>query len=170
VIAFLIGVALAAPAQAPAEITLIRQNRQDSTYVVRGSTDALKAFHRQYGEPWTGGMVVDADPSDGTLTYWAYGDRTAAESRALMMPAIFSGLDLGVEEYQESRQFPGERASLDLVARRCGMTEDPFFLTPKRSVQMTARPLSDTQRKCLEEGVQLHAKLPLEPKRSEIKQ
>ena len=145
------------------ESRLLRQDRQDSIYVVRGGIQALKAFHKEHGKSWTGGAVIDEDPSDGILRYWAYSDRTASQSRALMMPAIFSGLDLGVEEYRESVRFPVERNALDKLAEKCGAKNDPYFLTPKRAVELTlSKAANPSLEICLRDGVERKIRLPLQ--------
>lgn len=133
--------------------SLQRQNRQDTIYTLRGSSEALNDFQKRVKSTWTGGAALDADPSDGVLTYWAYSDRTAAESRALMIPAFLSGLQMGFEEYKEAKQFPSERERLDQAAVKCGMKTDPFFVTPKKSVEITLPPGADfALRSCLADG------------------
>lgn len=140
---------------------LQRQDRQDTIYVLNGEKSMLEAFAENVGADWLGGTSVDDDPSDGTLTYWAYSERTAAESRAFMMPAIMGGLKMDFAQYKEASQFPTERTKLDQVAIKCGFKTDPFFLTPKRFVEITMRDnASATQTTCLSEGVQLDVQLP----------
>lgn len=128
------SISLASCAQAK---SLERQDRQDTIYDVRGDPKALKQFHADVGLPWTGGTALDDDPSDGLLSYWAYSYRTAAEARALMMPAILGGLELEPKGYSESARYPVERKKLDEIALACGAKLDPFFVTPRRTVEVT---------------------------------
>ena len=145
---------------------LQRQNREDTIYVLRGE---LKTFHQKVGEEWTGGTVIDDDSSDGTLTYWAYSDRTAAESRAIMLPAIFGGLQMTFAEYQEAKEFPLERRKLDEVALGCGATIDPFFVSPKRSIEISMPDNADAKlRTCLLDGVRLQTQLPISVARKRL--
>ena len=156
---FAIAIALDTPQPASA---LKRQDRQDTIYVVRGRKHALEDFHKNVGETWTGGTRIDADSSDGVLKYWAYSDRTAVESRALMMPAILGGLQLSFEHYDETKRFPAERRKLDQIAVKCGVDADPFFVSPKRSVELTLPDGAEPKlRACLSDGVRLVAQLPI---------
>jgi hypothetical protein len=141
---------------------LERRDRQETIYTLRGSAEALAAFKKNVGTDWTGGAVIDADESDGALAYWAYSDRTAAEARAFMVPAIMSGLQLDFEEYKEAEQFPAERSKLDRLAVRCGAKADPFFVTPKRSVEITLPSRANSVlRVCLADGLRLDLEMPV---------
>lgn len=155
---FIIAMLLAPPLADAGRLQ--RQNRQDTIYVIRGKVSALTAFDAKFGAAWTGGTIIDGDPSDGMLTYWAYSNRTAAEARALIIPAIVSHLQMSFEKYREADQFPVERNKLDQVALKCGVETDPYFITPKRTVEVSFLDDVDAKsRKCLLDGVRLEARL-----------
>lgn len=143
-----VGTATAAP-----PVMLQRQTREDTIYVLKGSKAALERFRTEVGNQWTGGTLVTVGSKAGFLRYWAYSDRTAVEARALMMPAVLSGLMKGVVEYSEATAFPQERRRLDGIAVGCGATVDPFFITPNRSVELSLpADASKQSRACLASG------------------
>ena len=47
-----------------------------------------------------------------------------------MFGAMKSGLLLDIVAYDERLPFRGERTALDDIATDCGLTHDPFFITP----------------------------------------
>ena len=116
---------------------LQRQERQDTIYVVRGAPGALEAFRTKLGDNWSGGKFLSGSSKKGSLRYWAFSDRTASEAREFIMPAVFSGLQLKPEQYDEARAFPTERRVLDQIAISCGAKSDPFFIDPERDVELT---------------------------------
>ena len=72
-----------------------------------------------------------------------------------MLPAIFSGLRLAIEPYDQLEEFPIERDQLDDIAIGCGAEFDPFFLTPLKSVELTVPEDTDPQLgRCLSYGLQ----------------
>ena len=157
---------LAMAATAAVAKDIVRQQWQDTVYVLRGKSADLSEFHEKFGRPWTGGKVIDSDPSDGSISYWAFPERTASQSRALMMPAIFSGLELRIEDYNESRHSGLERRQLDTIVRLCSVGTDLFFITPLRTLEI--RPTAattETQIACLKGYAQKHIKLAFEPAR-----
>ena len=145
---------------------IARQDWQDTIYIVRGESSDLARFHQQFGQQWTGGKAIDADPSDGEISYWAFPERSAAQSRALMMLAIFSGLQLDVQDYKESELFSAERKQLDALLHECAVGTDVLFVTPVKTLEF--RPTSQmtgSEVACLSEGARQRTKLTIEPPR-----
>jgi hypothetical protein len=110
--------------------TLQRQQRDDSIYIVRGTAAQLAQFQTNLGSNWRGGRLLTKDDDQGLYRYWAYSDRTASQAREFMFGAIQSGLFLDIVAYDERLSFRRERFALDGIATSCGLTRDPFFITP----------------------------------------
>ena len=156
----LLALALAGGSGVPA-VTLMRQDREDTIYTLSGNREKLEVFRTNVGARWSGGTAVDADASDGKMTYWAYSKRTAVDSRAFIMPAMFGGLQLNIEDYSEAKWFPAERGRLDQVAVTCGIDADPFFVTPTGSIEIIDLNTIDAKtRKCLSDGARRKVNTP----------
>ena len=133
--------------------TLERQDRQDTVSVLSGDQAVLEKFRAEVGDRWTGGELVEGRADEGVLYYWAYSDRTAAEARALMLPAIAGGLLKGIANYSDAVAFPTERLALDEIAVKCAAKSDPFFVSPKKTVELTLPHDAKPQlRACLSNG------------------
>ena len=134
--------------------TLVRLETDDTIYILNGEQADLETFDAEVSSTWTGGVLIEKDPSNGKYAYWAFADRTAQESRAFMIPAIVSGLALDIAAYDQAEAFPEQRAALDEVALSCGAEEDPFFLTPLRRVRILLDESDDaTARACFLQGL-----------------
>ena len=118
-------------------LALERLSHDHTIYILSGESKSLESFHQRIAAQWEGGELIDADSSKGVYRYWAYSDRTAPQSRAFMMPAIFSGLKLDFQAYQENVEFTAQRSALDELSLECGAISDPFFITPTGEVQIT---------------------------------
>jgi len=117
--------------------SLQRQPHDDTIYLVRGTADQLSRFQNEIGLRWQGGKLVGKDEAQGVYRYWAYPDRTAPQAREFMFGAMRLGLFLDILAYDERLQFRGERATLDEIATGCGLTHDPFFITPSGELEVS---------------------------------
>jgi hypothetical protein len=109
---------------------LQREHHDDSIYIVRGTTEQLTRFHSEIAANWKGGELLTRDDAQGVYRYWAYADRTARQAREFMFGAMESALFLDMVQYDERVAFRAERTTLDDIAIDCGLTRDPFFITP----------------------------------------
>ena len=110
--------------------TLQRQRHDDTIYIVRGTAAQLTRFQADMASNWKGGRLLTKDDAQGLYRYWAYPGRTASQAREFMFGAMQSGLFLDIVAYDERLPFRGERTALDQIAVGCGLTHDPFFITP----------------------------------------
>ena len=120
--------------------TLQRERHDDTIYIVRGTADQLSRFETEIGSQWKGGRLLTKDEAQGIYRYWAYPSRTAPQAREFMFGALMSGLNLDMIEYDERLPFRSERTSLDDIANSCGLTRDPFFITPVGELQVSFDP------------------------------
>ena len=116
--------------------TLQRERHEDTIYIVRGTADQLSRFQNDVGSRWAGGKLLTKDDAKGLYRYWAYPNRTAPQAREFMFGALMSGLMLDMIAYDERLPFRAERSALDEVAIGCGLTRDPFFITPDGELQV----------------------------------
>lgn len=119
---------------------LQRQQHDHTIYILSGDPTLVAKFHENVGVEWEGGVLLEANEAEGVYRYWAYGWRTAPQARQFMMPAMFSGLDLKFETYDDAKAFPELRAELDDASLSCGMTMDAFLILPDRSVTLITSP------------------------------
>jgi hypothetical protein len=133
----LVALALAAALQSS---VIQRQAHDHTIYTVRGSADQLAKFQDEIGSRWSGGTLVSKDEKNGQYRYWALSERTAPQAREFMFGSMMSGLKLDIEAYDERQSFPAERAELDSIALGCGLSVDPFFITPKRELRVGPYP------------------------------
>ncbi|WP_299192439.1 hypothetical protein [uncultured Erythrobacter sp.] len=115
-------------------IELQRQSHDHAIYELAGDPSLVRQFHEEIGSNWIGGELLDADEEEGIYRYWAYGWRTAPQSRSFMMPAVFLGLDLEIVAYEQTAAFPDLRSNLDEVSMGCGLSVDPFLILPNRYI------------------------------------
>lgn len=123
--------------------TLDRPQRDETIYVLKGQITALETFHAEIASDWKGGELVSKDADKNTYRYWAYTDRTAAQSREFIMPSMIAGFELEFETYVQDAAFPSERVTLDVIATECGAKQDPFFITPLGELEFLAETNSD---------------------------
>ena len=109
---------------------LERPSHDHTIFILSGDPKSVADFHSEVGANWDGGALVEADEENGVYRYWAFAWRTARQSRAFLMPAIFGGLELEFEPYDDAVAFPDLRLKLDQVALSCGMRTDPFLIHP----------------------------------------
>ena len=132
---------------------LERRERHEDIYIFHGQTTDLERLRDSVGNGWTGGKLIDYDVKARTSRYWAYSTRTASEARYVLMPAALAGLEVKIEEYDQVRWYPTERAKLDNIARDCGEKEDPYFLTPIREISISfPKGAKALLQKCLWDG------------------
>lgn len=141
-IAAAINLIAAAAATATVNASLERPTREDTIYVLHGDPKELESFESTLGD-WEGGELIEKDLDDRAYYYWAYSERTAPQARQFIMPAMLSGLEIAIQEYDQEKAFPELRAHADTIAIECGATEDPFFVSPTGEVQLRPSPKAD---------------------------
>ena len=126
----------------------------DTIYILRGDAEALRRFQAELGEHWSGGTIVDQDAADGEIRYWAYAKRTAQEARAFLIPAARSGLELKIDQYQESVSFPVLRKRLDGLVVECQQPPSSLWIQPTGRIDFNiGHGFPSAAKKCLEDAL-----------------
>lgn len=165
VIAGALALACHASLSAARSDELTRIDHDHTVYLLSGPPEKLAQFEAEIGSSWQGGILIGKNTDADVFTYWAFGGRTASQSREFIMPATFSGLELSFEPYEEVKLFPEYRGKLDQIALDCGLIMDPFFLSPVATIRLLWTSESDFEKNaCVIEGVRKDkalAKLPI---------